>query len=237
MIRAALALGLAAVPAMACAQSYACAVPERLTAPRPDLPDAGQPRRVVPIGGYTLAITWSPQQCRTAGRDDRFRCAGGGGRFGFTLHGLWPDGEGRQWPQYCTATGIVPERTVRQTLCATPSVQLIQHQWAKHGTCMPGETPDRYFARARALYGRIRYPDMAALSRRPGLTVGQFSRAFAAANPGLAPAMFRVTRTRDGWLDEIWLCRDTALRPARCPAHQGGAAPADPLRIWRGRRS
>jgi ribonuclease T2 len=47
--------------------------------------------------------------------------------------------------------------------------------------------------------------------------------------------MMRITTTRQGWLDEVWLCTDTSFRYTRCPAHQGGAAPTDSVRIWRGR--
>ena len=69
-------------------------------------------------------------------------------------------------------------------MCATPSAQLIQHEWAKHGTCT-GLNPADYFGKSGGLYARLRYPDMNALSRGP-LTVGQFTAAFAAANPGKA---------------------------------------------------
>jgi ribonuclease T2 len=237
-VRSRLAAAAAALllPAAAQAQALQCTVPSRVAAPRPDLPTADQPARVVPVGGYTLAITWSPQYCRTRAGDRaaRFQC-GGGQRFGFTLHGLWPDGRGREWPQYCRAAALLPAATIRRHLCATPSPQLMQHEWAKHGTCMAGSSPDRYFATAARLYAGLRYPDMDALSRAP-LTAGGFARAMAAANPGLRADAMRITATRDGWLDEVWLCRDLGLRPARCPAHAGGLPAAAPLRIWRGRR-
>jgi ribonuclease T2 len=125
---------------------------------------------------------------------------------------------------------------IRNGLCATPSAQLMQHEWAKHGTCMAGETPASYFRRSNALYDRLRYPDMEALSRGDGLTAGTLAAAMARANPGLAPDMMRVTADRQGWLDEIWLCLDKAFRHRRCPAHQGGLAPSTRLRIWRGGR-
>ena len=225
-----------AVPAVAQAQAYRCATPATIDRPRPDLPSAGQPQRQLPIGSYTLAISWAPQYCREHGRDAaaRFQC-GGGNRFGFTLHGLWPDGVGKQWPQYCKATPLLSRSVIRRNICATPSAQLLQHEWAKHGTCMAGYRPDRYFARSTGLYARLRYPDMDALSRAP-LTAGGLAQAVAKANPGLDADMMRVTADRQGWLDEIWLCLDTAFRYRRCPAHQGGVAPASAIKIWRGAR-
>lgn len=236
MIRFALTIAALAAPAAAQAQAYQCALPDRLEAPRPDLPSAREPRRVLPIGGYTLAITWAPQYCHeNAGQGSaRFQCDSGN-RFGFTLHGLWPDGQGKLWPQYCTGTPLLDAATVRRNLCATPSVQLLQHEYAKHGTCM-GIAPAQYFARSTGLYARLRYPDMNALSRRRTLTAGQFAAAFARANPGLTAAKLRVTANRQGWLDEVWICLDTRFRYANCPAHQGGLSPARRLKIWRGVR-
>lgn len=236
ILRLALAGAALAAPAMAQAQALRCDVPARVARPRPDLPSASQPVRRLPIGSYTLALTWAPQYCYGRARDagDRFEC-GGRNRFGFTLHGLWPDGVGKEWPQYCTATPLIPQAVVRQHLCATPSAQLLQHEWAKHGTCMPRETPASYFARSNRLYGALRYPDMDALSRQPNLTVGAFTRAFAAANPGLPAEAVRVTVTNKGWLDELWLCLDTRFRYERCKAGTGGKPASTRLRIWRTR--
>lgn len=223
------------LPAAASAQAYRCAVPTDLAAPRPDLPSLKEPKRVLPIGGYTLALTWSPEYCRKRLHDPAARAqCGGGNRFGFTLHGLWPDGEGKDWPQYCTATGLVDRATIRSAFCSTPSVQLIQHEWAKHGTCM-NTTPPRYFEASGRLFGKLRYPDMNALSRRP-LTVRQLAQAIARANPGVEADMMRITTKKGGWLDEVWLCMTRQLRYTSCPAHQGGARADALVKIWRGPR-
>jgi ribonuclease T2 len=222
------------LPGIANAQALVCTPPGTPPRPNPDLPTADQPQRVLPIGGYTLAITWAPQYCRNGGftPSARFQC-GSGNRFGFTLHGLWPDGIGKDWPQYCTATDLVPPPVIRGMLCSTPSAQLIQHEWAKHGTCM-GTTPAAYFARSSAMYAKLRYPDMDALSRRP-LTVGQFAAAFAKSNPGIPASAVRVT-AKSGWLDELWLCLDRRFAYERCKPNTGGLPENARLKIWRGRR-
>ncbi len=229
---AALALGM---PAVARAQAYRCAIPANIPRPHADLPSNEQPSRVLPIGGYTLAITWAPQYCRYNANDKaaRIEC-GSGNRFGFTLHGLWPDGEGALWPQYCRTTTLIPPSVIRGALCATPSPQLLQHEWAKHGTCMSGRPAD-YFAESTRLYAGLHYPDMTALSRG-SLTAGQLALAIAAVNRGLDADMMRITADKSGWLDEIWLCLDKQRRFARCPAHQGGLAADTPIKIWRGKR-
>ena len=222
------------MPAVAAAQAPRCTVPATISRPHADRATADQPQRLLPIGGYTLALTWSPQFCRGRRDESGFQC-GGSQRFGFTLHGLWPDGEGRDWPQYCRPTGLLPEPVIRAHLCATPSAQLMQHEWAKHGTCMTGYRPASYFAKSTGLYGTLRFPDMDALSRR-ALTAGGLARELARLNPGLPANAIRVTATRDGWLDELWLCLDRRFRYARCRPGSGGVTPGSDLQIWRGGR-
>ena len=226
-----LALLLLAAPAPALAQAAYCSIPQQVPRPRIELPPSNEPRRLLPIAGYTLALSWSPQYCATArGGDSASQCSGRNGKFGFVLHGLWPKGSGRDWPQYCRAADLLPRQVIRQNLCATPSAQLLQHEWAKHGSCMTTR-PELYFNLARALYEGIRYPDMAQLARREALTVKQFTAAFARANKGLSPGMIRVKTARGGWLSEVSLCMDRAMDYARCPASQRGAPEAASLRI------
>ena len=226
---------LALLPGVASAQALVCTPPAGAPRPVPDLPGADQPARNLPIGGYTLAITWAPEFCRNGGftPSARFEC-GSGNRFGFTLHGLWPDGIGKDWPQYCAATDLVPPAVIARMMCVTPSAQLIQHEWAKHGTCM-GSDPAAYFAKSSAMFAKLRFPDMNGLSRRP-LTVGQFAQAFATANPGIPANAVRVTAKGGGWLDELWLCLDTRLAYARCKPGTGGLPGNARLKIWRGGR-
>ena len=233
MIRIALAIAALLAPVAASAQAYRCAVPGALPKPRAEGPDQREPKRVVPIGGYTLAITWAAQYCHgNTGEDSaKFQC-NSGNRFGFTLHGLWPDGMGKDWPQYCTAAPLLPEKLLRQHVCATPSVQLLQHEWAKHGTCMQ-TTPEAYFARSTAMYGKLKFPDMDALSRGP-VTAGKLADAIAAANPGLPAGAIRVTKNAKGWLDELWLCLDRQFAYARCKVGTGGVPGNTAIKIWRG---
>ncbi len=228
---AALALAALAFPAAAHAQALSCTVPDSLPRPRAEGPTASEPRRLLPIGGYTLALSWNPQTCAgVEGRDgNSLQCGRGAiGRFGFVLHGLWPDGKGPQWPQYCRAAALLKSEEIRPALCATPSVQLLQHEWAKHGTCM-SRRPADYFTRSNALFRGIRYPDMRALADRRDLTTGTFARAFASANRRLRPEMVKVQTNRQGWLTEVWLCLDTRFAPTACVATQQRISA--PLRI------
>lgn len=222
---------LLAVPACAKKDGPSCAIPEVLQRPMLEGPTREQPRRLLPIASYRLAISWSPQFCdsRMTSPAARLQCGGEMGQFGFTLHGLWPDGPGEQWPQYCKPTRLVSEKVVRENLCSTPSAQLIQHEWEKHGTCV-SKTPEDYFPKGERLYRALKYPDMAKLRGKP-MSAQAFQEAFAAANPGMKADQMKLNVTKDGWLDEIWFCLDTKLNYRTCAANQGGEGPTDRIRI------
>jgi ribonuclease T2 len=231
MMRArALLAALGLLPLTAQAQVPQCRLPPRITAPALPAPDG--PRRVLPIAGYTLALSWSPEYCRTRGRDPRaaFQCGGELGRFGFILHGLWPESAPGLWPQWCAARPV-PAETVRRNLCMMPSPDLIAHEWAKHGTCM-ARTPEGYLRASAALVGSLRFPDMIRLSRRPGLTAGEVRAALRAATPFLPTAAIRVKANGRGWLQEVHICYGKDFMPAPCANR--GAGDSAPLKIWRG---
>ena len=231
-------LALLVWPSILYAQSRECRIPDRIAAPQAISIPPGE-RRVAPVTRHVLALSWSPEFCRARRGDSRYRmqCGGitngGAGRFGFILHGLWPETNGPRWPQWCRPVNALPRALVREHLCTTPSVRLIQREWAKHGSCMTRD-PGRYLRAGTILYRAVRYPNMDALSRR-SLTVGQFARAFAAANRGISPDMIRVQNNARGWLTEVRICLARNFRPQRCPARQRGARASERLRIWRGR--
>ncbi len=201
MIRRAIVAAAMSLPGVANAQALSCAAPAQVERPHEELASAEQPQRLLPIGGYTLALSWVPEYCHGEGgqrQSAAFEC--GSARFGFALHGLWPDGVGKDWPQYCRTTALLPAPVIRTNLCATPSAQLLQHEWAKHGTCVPGATPTSYFARSTGLFHALHFPNMDPLSQGR-ITAGQLQAAFARANPGLPAQAVRVTANRSGWLD------------------------------------
>lgn len=234
-MRAPLAALLALSPAPIAAQAYHCTPPEPIARPHLEGPTSAEPRRMLPIGGYTLALHWSPQLCRQPGADDDLRCRRGN-RFGFTLHGLWADGVGKSWPQYCAPAPLLSDAVVRANICVIPSAQLLQHEYAKHGTCT-GRAPADYFAVSAGLYRKLHYPDMDGLMRRGWMMAGQFAAAFARANPGLEPEMIRLTADRQDWLQEVWICLDTKLRYRRCPAQQGVLSRTHMIRVFSAGRS
>jgi ribonuclease T2 len=221
---------LAVFPGSHAAFAQSCRVPDRLPAAQTE---RVSPRDIRPmqITDYQLAVRWSPQYCRSRGaRADVLQCGPGTG-FDFVLHGLWPEGEGRAWPQYCRPVQPLPAAVVRSAFCATPSVALQQHEWAKHGSCIT-ENPAAYFKASTALYNALRWPDMGALSRaRPD--VAGLSAAIAGVNRGMRADMVRIVLSRGGWLEEVRICLNKAYRPAPCPRDAPGARSRDRVKIWR----
>ncbi len=167
----------------------------------------------------------------------RFQCSGDIGDFGFVLHGLWPEAKGPNYPQYCRSVGVLPRKIVAQNICMTPSPQLLQHEWAKHGTCM-AKTPAAYFGAARLLFDAIEFPDMDRLSKQvergTPLTVGGLAEAFADNNEGLPANAIKVKVNRQGWLEEISICLGKDFKPRRCPSFTRGAAGNVTVKVWRG---
>ena len=81
-----LAFAAIALPLPALAQAYQCAPPANIGPLRPVTPDG--PARRVPVSGYTLAVSWTPEYCKGARDRTSMQCSGANGRFGFVLHGL-----------------------------------------------------------------------------------------------------------------------------------------------------
>lgn len=227
----AILLGVSCAVTAAHAQAARCAIPPTLKSPRFENPPPGS-QRILPISGFVLALSWSPQFCKTRGKDDKFNTqCDAETPFGFILHGLWPDAEGQGEPRWCRKVPVLSKALVRQNFCSTPSPQLQQREWAKHGSCITRD-PAAYFASANRLFASIKAPDMNALSRAP-LDARRFIAAFVAANPGLPADAVRLDLSDIGWLEEVRICYGTDYRPRACPRDIGGVSDGARVRIWR----
>lgn len=213
----------------ATAQAFQCRLPERLEPFRQPLQEG--PTRRLPVSGYTLAVSWSPEYCR--GDRQSMQCSGRNGRFGFVLHGLWPESRSGPPPQWCNPTLRPSPELIRRNLCMTPVPWMLAHEWAKHGSCIVA-TPEAYFRVSGILWRSLRWPDADRLSRLPGLTAGDLRRAFIEANPDWRGKRVGLLVSRTGWLRELRLCYGRDFMPADCPRRSFGPPDAAPLKIWRG---
>jgi ribonuclease T2 len=224
----------------ATAQAWQCKAPANLSRPTIETPSPGEIRRM-PIAGYVLALSWSREFCRGREKDPamELQCSGRIGDFGFVLHGLWPEAAGPDYPQYCRKAGQLSRKVIADNICMTPSVQLLQHEWAKHGTCM-SRKPETYFGAAKLLFEAIEFPDMDRLSRQGSkeaettLNAAGLAEAFAAANEGLPANAIKVKTNRKFWLEEMKICLDKKFKPKACPSFVKGAPDKAEVKVWRG---
>lgn len=231
MIRLAVVFAALAIAQPLAAQAYQCRMPQLVDAP---LASRDGPIREMPVTGYTLAVSWSPEFCkpRQDERSHALQCSGRNGSFGMVLHGLWPE-SGRSWPQWCPTRRQLNGKQVAAQLCTTPSARLVARQWAKHGACMT-RRPETYLKVSNILWRSLRWPDFDSLSRREGLTAGQIRETILAANPGWRHRAIGLKVNERGWLEELRLCYDRRFRPTDCDKARFGPQDGARVKIWRG---
>lgn len=191
-----------------------CAIPRDIRPAKSRPPPAHEVSKGVPTASYMLALTWSPEWCRTRANvpDAKVQCRDN--RFGFVVHGLWPNGGGKTHPRYCGPAPALNVATVRANLCMTPSADLLQHEWAAHGTC-GWSAPEPYFAKAAELWRAIKAPSLAFPAGRT-VTAGDVRTAFAARNPPLRRDALFLKVGDSNRLQEVRVCYDLRFKPARC---------------------
>jgi ribonuclease T2 len=224
----------------ASAQAWQCKAPVNLPRPKVETPKPNEIRRT-PVASYVMALSWSREHCKGREKDpgEAFQCDGSIGDFGFIVHGLWPEASGPDYPQWCRKADLLSRKVIADNLCMTPSPQLLQHEWAKHGTCMTRK-PETYFGAAKLIFEAIIFPDMDKLSRQgekegKPLTAAGLAEAFAMNNDGLPADAVRVKTNRKGWLEEVRICLDKKFKPMRCPTFFRGAPAGAEVKVWRGR--
>jgi len=165
---------------------------------------------------YLLSLSWSPAFCIQ--QPDSPEC-GGPRRFGFIVHGLWPQNE-RGWPQNCGGDSDVPDSVVSGISDLMPSRKLIDHEWTTHGTCS-GLDPRAYFDIVRKARASVNVPvslqsPRAAIQQAPADIVGAFMRA----NPRFPVDSVVATCSRQGEprLREVHVCFDRDLNARACSA-------------------
>lgn len=203
-----------------------CAIPPNVVPAQSEIPPADEIHPDVPIAAYLLALYWSPEACRSniPESDKAIQCEANS--FGFTVHGLWPNGPDRVHPRYCKPSPPMSVKTVKANLCMTPSPWLLQHEWQAHGTCK-WPTPEAYFKKARAVRSTLNVPDLTPTPNGT-LTAGQVREAFLKGNRGMTREGLNVRVNKDNRLTEVWVCLDLKFKLAAC---RGGNGTPDPVTI------
>jgi ribonuclease T2 len=165
---------------------------------------------------YLLTLSWSPEFCAT--HPSSSECSA---HPGFVVHGMWPQNNDGTYPQNCsTAAGPAnPE----QHLDLIPTVSLVSHEWATHGTCS-GLEPEAYFGAMRRAFRAVRIPAMFVNGRSPGMmapsaVIGEF----AAANPSWPMGSIALSCGKN-YLTAVEVCLSKTLAPEACQnVHTCGA--------------
>jgi len=179
---------------------------------------------------YLLSLSWSPAFCVAS--PAAAEC-NGPRRFGFIVHGLWPQYE-RGWPEHCDLHRAVPDELVRDIADVMPARDLVYHEWSTHGTCS-GLEPAEFFALVRRAYADIVIPQpLSSPTQALELAPAALASAFLRANPRLQAQSIVVTCTGQGAprLREVHICLDRDLAPRACsPDAMRGACRAPQILI------
>ena len=187
----------------------------------PQAPRAESDSAPLPAGSgfdfYVLALSWSPSYCAAEGPKANHQQCDSGRRYGFVVHGLWPQYE-RGYPQDCdtSQTRDVPYAVARQLSDIMPSTGLVTYEWRKHGTCS-GLTQKDYFSVMRQAVNRVAIPPAYRQpTTRPAFDPQVVERAFLSANPGMKADGIALTCDRD-YLREVRICLTRDLSFRSCP--------------------
>jgi ribonuclease T2 len=136
---------------------------------------------------YALMLSWSPEHCKAHRKKPRHRFQCVDNYFGFVVHGLWPQSskakDKRGHPRHCKRANPLTPDLIRVHICTVPGVDLLQGEWAKHGTCAFA-TPAAYFQKIAELWTALHKPDMRLLQQQKNTEVmaGDIIKAFVKVN-------------------------------------------------------
>ena len=178
---------------------------------------------------YLLSLSWSPAFCLSS--PNSAEC-NGPRRFGFIVHGLWPQNE-KGWPENCDVHTQVPDDVAKAMSDLMPARGLIYHEWTAHGTCS-GLDPAEFFGLVRRAYNGIVVPPAFSQSSQPiqqspAAVLGAFQRA----NPKLPPLSIVVTCSGQDTprLREVHVCMERDLTARACSADAARGACRAPILI------
>lgn len=157
---------------------------------------------------YVLALSWSPEFCHS--HPTKPECVSG--KFGFVVHGLWPQ-NADGYPENCsTCAGLADPSRIADIM---PDAGLVAHEWTTHGTCS-GLDADSYFKLVRQAFGSVKVPGRLASPKQGfSVTPPELKEEFVAANPRFKAEDVAVS-CGNNYLTGIDVCLDKQLQPRAC---------------------
>jgi ribonuclease T2 len=202
--------------------AFAAAVSFALLVPAAHAQHKGQPGK---FDFYLLNLSWAPEFCSIQGTSPE--CTGAV-HYGFIVHGLWPQNNDGSWPVYCAERPGPADP--RANLDITPDLSLLQHEWAKHGTCTL-LSPTEFFADEHRALHEVHIPALFHSLQKPEqMQPSGILDMFAKANPSFPRESFAVSCAHDH-LTAMEVCLAKDLQPIACrnlPSCRAGEITVDP---------
>ena len=164
---------------------------------------------------YVLALSWSANWCEREGDEKGAKQCMRGKNYGWVVHGLWPQYE-EGYPEYCETDKPGPTNLeIMKMTGIMPDVDLIKHQWKKHGTCS-GYMGLEYFVLTQEAWKRVNRPEVLRKIKAPmKVPASVVEDAFLEVNPKLTRDAITIT-CRDGMIQEARICLTRGLEPRTC---------------------
>ena len=164
---------------------------------------------------YLLTLSWAPEFCASSPKQRSSAECDPKKHMGLVVHGLWPQYNNGKWPQDCASTPPVSSAIVNQMMPIMPGSGLIQHEWAKHGTCS-GLAVEQYFVAIAKLYNGLQVPaDFKQPASSAETAPSDIEQKFAAANHAPAVA-FRVSCPQNEF-SAVEICLTKDFQYQACP--------------------
>jgi ribonuclease T2 len=165
---------------------------------------------------FLLTLSWAPEFCATNASGRSSAECDPDKHMGLVVHGLWPQYDNGKWPESCSTTKPVASATVDHMMPIMPGAGLIQHEWAKHGTCS-GLSVQDYFGAIEKLYNRLQVPaDFKKPASSAHTNAAAIEQKFATANNAPKGA-FRVSCPQNEF-SAVEICMSKDLKYQACPA-------------------
>ena len=176
---------------------------------------SGPPARAQSFDYYTFTLSWSPEYCHENPSNHSSEC-NANAKWGFVVHGLWPDKNDRSDPQGCPATPFDPGAAVPSGLDAIMPREILKHEWEKHGVCS-GMSEHAYFEKIISLYGQISIP-IHDTGKDQQIAPSALRNQLSKANAGFPPSSFSIQDLKNS-LVAVRACLDKSFAPISCPQH------------------
>ncbi|MFW9102096.1 ribonuclease T2 [Pseudomonas sp. P4795] len=160
---------------------------------------------------YLLTLSWSPTFCLTHKEDAQ--CSGKG--YGFVLHGLWPQDAKGGWPESCPPVTNLSAAETAKGLTLFPTKKLLDHEWAKHGTCS-GLGAMGYLDASDKAVAAVKIPEeLQPFSTSYYFEAQEIADLFRKSNPGIAANGIAVI-CNGPELSEVRVCMGKDLQFGAC---------------------